>query len=145
MIKYQTFLFIGVILFQNLIHAQAPPVTNSLNAGKLLVELINNIKPTSMISSFAGKKSGLIANATKAVSGPALAKTISSLAGFIKPGMFKQGFDLKSLQKAASTTKSITDATGLMKNLEGGIKQEGMADDWDTKRTNWLSNLDLLK
>ena len=134
-----------MLFSQNLIHAQVPTVSNNLNAGKLLVELINNIKPASMISSFAGKKSSLIANATKAVSGPALAKTISSLAGYIKPGMFKQGFNLKSLQQAASTAKSFTDAAGLMKNLEGGIKQEGMTDGWADKRAGWLSNLDLLK
>jgi hypothetical protein len=143
--KCKYFLIIGMLLFQTLTHAQVPTVTNSLNAGKLLVELINNIKPASMISSFAGKKKDLISSATKATSGPAIAKTISSLAGYIKPGMFKSAFNLKNLQQLASTAKTMADAKGLMKNLEGGIKPEGMAEGWDTKRTNWLSSLDLLK
>lgn len=98
-----------------------------------------------MISSFAGKKGELISNAAKAVTGPALAKNISLLAGYIKPGLLKNGFNLKSLQQSATTAKSITDAVGLMKNLEGGIKPEGMVDSWDAKRTNWSSSLDQVK
>lgn len=139
------YLITGMLIFQNAAQAQLPSVPGNMNAGKLLVELINNIKPASMISSFAGKKSELISSAAKAVTGPALAKNISSLAGFIKPELFKKGFNLKSLQDAARTAKSISDATGLMKNLEGAIKPEGMVDGWDAKRTKWSNNLDLLK
>lgn len=139
------YLITGMLLFQNVAQAQLPSVPGNVNAGKLLVELINNIKPASFISSFAGKKGDLISSAAKAVTGPALAKNISSLAGFIKPGLFTKGFNLKSLQDAASTAKTLTDAAGLMKNLEGGIKPEGMVEGWDAKRTKWSSALDLLK
>ena len=139
------YLISGMLILQNIAQAQLPSVPGNMNAGKLLVELINNIKPSSMISSFAGKKGELISNAAKAVTGPALAKNISLLAGFIKPGLLKNGFNLKSLQQSATTAKSITDAVGLMKNLEGGIKPEGMVDSWDAKRTNWSSSLDQVK
>jgi hypothetical protein len=39
----------------------------------------------------------------------------------------------------------MSDATGLLKNLEGNLKPEAMTADWAGKRSGWLTALDLLK
>lgn len=116
------------------------------NAGSLLTQLAGAIKPTSFLESFAGGgKTNWLSAAGKVTDAIGMAKSISSLAGFIKPGMFKQGFDVNNLLQAANTVKTITDATGLLKNLEGGLKPAAMVAGWASKRTGWLSALNLLK
>jgi hypothetical protein len=134
----------------NHVMAQVPKeipatVPAKVNAGGLLTQFTNAIKPTSFIDSWAGQKGDFLSKAGNVTQAAGLAKGISSLAGFIKPSMFKQGFNLKSLLDAANTAKTMTQATGLLKNLEGGLKPEAMASGWAGKRSSWLSALDLLK
>jgi hypothetical protein len=74
-----------------------------------------------------------------------MAKSVSSLSGFIKPGLFKQGFNLGSVTQAANTAKTYSDASGVLKNLEGGLKPEAFVSSWAGKRTGWLNALSLLK
>jgi hypothetical protein len=59
--------------------------------------------------------------------------------------MFKNGFNLQSLLKTANSVKSMADATGLLKNLEGSLKPEAMTNDWKAKRGGWLNALSLLQ
>jgi hypothetical protein len=59
--------------------------------------------------------------------------------------MFKSGFNVPDLTQAAGAAKTMADATGLLKNLEGGLKPEAMTTDWASKKTSWLSALNLLK
>ena len=121
------------------IEAQLP------NASGLLKQFTNAIKPASFLDGWKTAKSGFLNEAGKVSSAAGLAKTVSSLAGFIKPAMFKDGFNLKSLQQAAGAAKTMSDATGLLTNLEGGLKPEAMVDSWAGKRSGWLSALNLLK
>lgn len=128
------------------VHAQVPNVsTKHVNAGSLLTEFAKAIKPGSFLSSWASGKSGWLSKASKITDAAGMASSISSLAGFIKPGMFKSGFDPKSLTQAAGAAKSMADATGLLKNLEGGLKPEAMSSDWGAKKSSWESALALLK
>ena len=115
------------------------------NAGSLLTQFTNAIKPSSFLDSWTGGKTNWLAQASKITSAAGLAKGIGSLAGFLKPGMFKQGFNLQSITQAASTAKTMSEATGLLKNLEGGLKPEAMTSGWTGKRSGWLKALDLLK
>jgi hypothetical protein len=39
----------------------------------------------------------------------------------------------------------MAQATGVLKNLEGGLKPEAFLSGWSTKRTGWLSALNLIK
>lgn len=39
----------------------------------------------------------------------------------------------------------MSDATGLLKNLEGGLKPEAMTSEWAGKKNSWLSALQLLQ
>ena len=127
-------------------HAQVPNVsTNHVNAGSLLTQFAKAIKPASFLSSWTSGKSGWLSKASKIVDAGGMASSVSSLAGFIKPGMFKSGFNVQELMKAAGTAKSMADATGLLKNLEGGLKPEAMSSDWGAKKTSWESALALLK
>lgn len=127
-------------------NAQVPNVsTKHVNAGSLLTQFAKAIKPASFLSSWASGKSGWLSKAAKVVDAPGMASSISSLAGFIKPGMFKSGFNVQQLMSAAGTAKSMADATGLLKNLEGGLKPEAMSSDWGAKKTSWESALALLK
>ena len=138
------------LMMKNDLMAQVPAVppqvnTGKVNAGSLLTQFTNAIKPSSFLDSWKGEKGNWLANAGKITQAAGLAKSVGSLAGFIKPGMFKQGFNLQSLLGAANTAKTMADATGLLKNLEGGLKPEAMTSGWAGKRSGWLSALSLLK
>lgn len=127
-------------------NAQVPNVSaNHVNAGSLLTQFAKAIKPASFLSSWASGKSGWLSKAAKVASAPGMASSISSLAGFIKPSMFKSGFNVQELMSAAGAAKSMSDAAGLLKNLEGGLKPEAMSSDWGAKKTSWESALALLK
>lgn len=125
--------------------AQIPKVGGSGNAGKLLTQFVNAIKPTSFTDEWAGQKSGFLGSVGKISSAAGFASSISSLAGFIKPGMFKSGFNVQTLLNAANTVKTIKDASGLLKSFEGGLKPEAFVSGWAQKRSGWLSALNLLK
>ena len=141
--------FFCIILHKNTLMAQVPavpPVTSGkVNAGSLLTQFTNAIKPSSFLDSWKGEKGNWLSSAGKITEAAGLAKSVGSLAGFIKPGMFKQGFNLQSLLSAANTAKTMADATGLLKNLEGGLKPEAMTSGWAGKRSGWLNALSLLK
>lgn len=113
--------------------------------GKLLTQFANALKPASMLNSFAGEKSGWLAKAGKIANAVEMASSISSLAGFIKPDMFKSGFNVNSLLQTANTVKTMTDAAGLLKNLEGGLKPEAFLSGWTKQKAGWTSALNLLK
>ncbi len=123
----------------------APAETQLPNLGNLVKQFTGAIKPSSFLDTWTTGKAGFLGGLGKITNAAGLAKSVSSLAGFIKPAMFKDGFNLKSLQDAAGAAKTMTDATGLLKNLEGGMKPEAMTDDWSGKRNNWLSAVNLLK
>jgi hypothetical protein len=133
----------------SLLQAQLPinkdAVTSAANPGKLLTQFTNALKPASFLSSFAGAKSGILGKAQKASSALDIASTVSSLAGYIKPDMFKQGSSAKSIMDMGSKVKTMTDAAGLLKSFEGGLKPEAFTSAWSTMRPGWLSALNQLK
>lgn len=135
------------------VHAQLPDVISKTKSdlisnaspGKLLAQFSQAIKPTSFLSSWTGQKSSWIGKAGKVTDAIGMAQSISSLAGFIKPDMFKNGFNVSNLLQTAGTVKTIANATGVLKNLEGGLKPEALLGSWANQRGGWLSALSLLK
>lgn len=122
------------------------PKTGKANIGNLLTQFAGALKPTSFLDSWTGGgKTDWLSAASKVTDGGGLGNSISSLAGFIKPDMFKSGFNVASLIKTANTVKTLSSATGLLKNLEGGLKPEAFTSGWSSKRTGWLSALNLVK
>lgn len=113
--------------------------------GKLFTQFTNAFKPKSFTSSFTKEKKTLLNKAVKVNSSAAMAKNISSLAGFIKPEMFKSNFNVSSLQNHANTAKTIGQATRVLKDLENGIKPEAFSDVWKLQRSGWLEDLNKLK
>ena len=125
--------------------AQLPVSVGKPDVSALLKQLVGGIKPSSFISSFAGEKENWLSTVAKTASVPDLAKNIASLGSFIKPSMFKEAFSMKNLQKTAATAKTMADASGLLKNLEGGLKPEALTSDWTSTRPGWIKALGLLK
>ncbi|MFT3825674.1 MAG: hypothetical protein QM731_17270 [Chitinophagaceae bacterium] len=119
--------------------------TAQTGIGNLLTQFSSAIKPTSFLSSWTGQKTSWLGAASKVTDAVGTAKSISSLAGFIKPDMFKSGFNVNSLIQTAGTVKTMSSATGLLKNLEGGLKPEALTSAWSSQRSGWLSALDLVK
>ena len=117
----------------------------SVNIGSLVKQFTKAIKPSSFIDSWGKEKNNWLGAAKKVKDPAALASSIGSLAGFIKPGLFKGGFDVQNLISSASSIKTMAESTGLLKSLEGGLKPEAMEDSWAGKRAGWLSALDLIK
>ncbi|SEO99872.1 hypothetical protein [Niastella yeongjuensis] len=120
------------------------PVGSVANAGQLVTQLVNAIKPSSFTSAFSGAKEGILGDASKISSATGLASTVSSLVGYIKPDMFKTGSTAKSLLDMGTKAKTMADASSLLKNFEGGLKPEALTNEWSGMRTGWLSALNQL-
>jgi hypothetical protein len=118
----------------------------SPSAGSLLKQFAGALKPTSFLSSWAsGGKTNWLSAAGKVTDAVGMASSISSLTSFIKPDMFKQGFNVGTITQAASAVKTYSDASGLLKSLEGGLKPAAFLSSWATKRPGFMSALSLLK
>jgi len=118
----------------------------SSSPSSLLTQFAGALKPTSFLSSWAsGGKTNWLSAAGKVSDAISMAKSVSSLTSFIKPSMFKHGFNVSSITQAASTVKTLSDAGGLLKNLEGGIKPEAFLSSWASKRPAFDKALSLLK
>jgi hypothetical protein len=149
--KKSLFLFLLLCLGTLTTHAQLKNVlpkatTAKANIGSLLTQFAGALKPTSLLGSWAsGGKTDWLSTASKVTDAIGVGKSISSLAGFIKPDMFKSGFNVTSLIQAAGTVKTLSSATGLLKNLEGGLKPEALTSTWASQKPAWLSALSLIK
>jgi hypothetical protein len=142
------FLLLAVSLTFLSSRAQLPDVAKSMmpKASSLLEQFAGQIKPSSFLSSWAsGGKTSWISAASKVSDAVSMAKSVSSLSGFLKPGMFKQGFNVGSIAQGASAVKSYSEAGGLLKNLEGGLKPESFLSSWQSKRPAFMKALDMLK
>ena len=133
-----------LLSISHLIQAQIPKVGSVANAGQLVTQLVNAIKPASFTSAFAGAKSGILDQASKISSAASMASTVSSLIGYIKPDMFKTGSTAKSLLDMGSKAKTMADGASLLKNFEGGLKPDALTSNWSGMRTGWLSALNQL-
>jgi hypothetical protein len=115
-------------------------------ASSLLEQFAGQIKPTSFLSAWGnGGKSDWLSVAGKVKDAAGMAEGVSGLSGFIKPEMFKSGFNVSSVTKAASAVKTYSEASSLLKNLEGGLKPEAFLSSWASKRPSFMSALDMLK
>jgi len=124
--------------------ADATAATSS-SAGKLLTQFGSALNTTSLLSSFAGQKTGWLAKASKVTDAAGMASSVATLAGGIKPSMFKSGFNVNSIISAASTVKTMASAGGLLKSLSGGLKPEALSSSFATQKPAWESALSLLK
>lgn len=146
-------LFASLVLLAltgSLTQAQLPQlnknaVTSAVKPGQLLTQFTNALKPTAFTSAFAGAKEGIVSKAQKASSALDIASTVSSLAGYIKPDMFKQGSTAKSIMDLAGKAKTMAEAGSLLKSFEGSLKPEAFTSNWSNVRPGWLSALNQLK
>ena len=148
--KKRLLLLFVIGLTANTSQAQLPDVLSkaggSSSPGSLLTQFAGALKPSSFLSSWAsGGKTNWLSAAGKVSDAVSMAKSVSSLTSFIKPSMFKQGFNVGSITQAAGTVKTLSDAGGLLKNLEGGLKPEAFLSSWASKRPAFDKALSLLK
>lgn len=114
--------------------------------GNLLSQFAGALKPTSFLPSWgSGGKTDWLSAAGKVSNAVSMAKSVTSLTSFIKPDLFKSGFNVGSLTQAASAAKTYSDASGVLKSLEGGLKPEAFLSSWAGQRSGWLNALNLLK
>lgn len=132
-------------------YAQLPNVTapaaNAVgNIGQLVTQLVGAIKPTSFTNAWSGEKANWMQKAQGAASNAqGIASSISSLAGFIKPDLFKQGFSAKGLTDLAKNITSLSGAAGLLKTFEGALKPKAFSNEWQGQRGGWEKALSLLE
>ncbi|OQP60682.1 hypothetical protein A3860_32295 [Niastella vici] len=139
-----------LIISCSLVHAQLPTLkkgalATAANPGQLLTQFTNALKPTSFTSAWTGAKEGVMAKAQKAASAVEIASTVSTLVGYIKPDLFKQGSTAKSLLDMSNKVKNMSEATSLLKSFEGGLQPTAFTGNWSSMRTGWLSALNQLK
>jgi hypothetical protein len=117
------------------------------NPGSLLTQFEGALQPSSFILSSwgTGGKTSWLSTAGKVSDAVSMAQSVSNLSRYIKPAMFKQGFNMSSITSAARAVKTYSDASGVLKSLEGGLKPEAFVGNWAGKRSSWLSALNLLK
>src|SRR5258708_35054938 len=73
------------------------------NPGSLLTQFAGALKPTSFLPSWgSGGKTDWLGAAGKVSNAVSMGKSVSSPAWFIKPAMFKKGFQACSVVQAAS-------------------------------------------
>jgi hypothetical protein len=136
---------LALIAVSHFVQAQIPKLGGVANAGQLVTQLINAIKPTSFTSAFAGAKEGILGKAKNIASAADMASTVSSLVGYIKPDMFKTGSTAQSLLDMGTKAKTMADGASLLKSFEGGLKPEALTSSWSNTRTGWLSALNQIK
>src|SRR4051812_30749444 len=100
---------LALLSISHFVQAQIPKMGSVANAGQLVTQLVNAIKPTSFTSEFAGAKSGILDQASKISSAAGIASTVNSLVGYIKPDMFKTGSTAKSLLDMGSKAKTMAE------------------------------------
>jgi hypothetical protein len=122
-----------------------PAASSAPNIGSLLGQLTNAINPAAFTDAFAASKSGFLNGLSSVTDAGGIASTVSSLASFIKPDMFKTGLSPQTIADGASKVSSLADASDLLKNFEGGLKPEAFVSDWASKRSGWLNALNMLK
>src|SRR5258708_35879154 len=77
------------------------------NPGSLLTQFAGALKPTSFLPSWgSGGKTDWLGAAGKGSNADSMSKIVSTLAGFSKPAMFKQGFNACSMPQSAITGKT---------------------------------------
>ena len=74
-----------------------------------------------------------------------MAQSVASLAGGIKPTMFKSGFNVSSLIESASTINTQVGAGGMLDSLEGGLKPEAVSSSFAAQKPGWERALNMLK
>lgn len=116
-----------------------------LNIGGLVSQFTNALAPAAFGSNWAGGKGGFMKSLKTISSAAAAGQAISSLIGFIKPSMFKKGFNVNSLLQTAGTISTMGQAAGLLKNLDGGLLPSAFGNGWGAKRSGWSSALSLLQ
>lgn len=142
--------FVLLVTFSSLTMAQLPDITKDITSaagpGKLLTQFVSEIKPSSFTSGWAAVKNGILGKAQKTTDPTQLASSVSSIAGYIKPNMFKKDSTTQNnIAQMATRATSMADVAGLLKNLEAGLKPTAFLSSWASKRTSWLSALNLLK
>lgn len=128
--------------------AQLPvkvPTAATGNIGNLFSQFTNSVKPESFTSQWAGSKGNFLSGLSKVKDAAGIGKNVATLAGFIKPDMFKSGFNVQNLIQTANTVKTMGAAANLLKTFEGGLKPTAFLSNWTQKRTGWLSALNLIK
>jgi hypothetical protein len=90
-------------------------------------------------------KDTAVNKAQKAIDVSDVAGTVSTVANFIKPQMFRQGVSAQSIAGLAGKAKTMSDAAGLLKTFEGDLKPEAFTSSWLGQRSKWLSALNVLK
>ena len=145
-------LLVLLILGMTVITAQAKlkdvlsKTSGKSSPASLLTQFAGALKPTSLLSSWAsGGKTNWLSAAGKVTDAAGMASSISSLTSFIKPDMFKQGFNVGSITQAAGAVKTSSDAGGLLKTLEGGLKPAAFLSSWASKKPAFMNALNLLK
>lgn len=147
--KWYTMAVVFLLAFSPKAHAQIPKVQDEASSkmaspGKLLTQFAGALKPSSFLPSWGEEKNNWLSTAGKASSAQTIAQSISSLIGYIKPGMFKKSDDAESLIQQAGSVKEIAQASGLLKSLEGSLKPEAFLSSWPSQKSGWISALNLL-
>ena len=143
-------LALGLTLSIQAVHAQLPGLSKgalpaAMNAGKLITQLSGSLNPTSFTDSWSSGKTGFLGKAQKVSDAVSMASTVASLAGFVKPALFKEGSSAAGILQTANKVKTMTDAAGVLKSFEGGLKPEAFTSGWGSQRSGWMSALNLLK
>jgi hypothetical protein len=149
--KYYILLFFVMTRLVTVTYAQLPnvsaPSTNAVaNIGQLVTQLVGAIKPGSFTSAWDGEKANWMQKTQSTASdAQGIAGSVASLAGFIKPDLFKQGYSAQGISELAQKVTSLSGATTLLKTFEEGLKPKAYTDEWQDQRGGWQKTLDVLQ
>lgn len=117
----------------------------SVLPAKLYGQLANAIKPSSFLSASQNDGKTLQVIAGNANDPAGIAKDLASLAGYIKPDLFKSSFNVAGFRSGASAVTTSGQIAGMLKNFESGIKPAALLGIWKMQKSAWTNDINNLK
>ncbi len=112
---------------------------------RVLVQFTNGLNPASFVTSFPKEKNAFITKTSKINTPQDFAKSVSILAGYIKPDMFKSDFNVSQFKNQSLKVKTTQEAGDLIKNLEKNLKPIAFSGVWNLQKKGWVDNVNNLK
>src|SRR5688572_27786403 len=121
-------IFIAMILITisglNLQCGPKPQATVAPSISSLLGQLTSAINPAAFTDAWAGSKGNFTNGLSSVGSASGIAGSVSTLAAYIKPEMFKPGITPQAVADSANQVTDMEKATRLLRGFEGNLRPE---------------------
>ncbi len=119
--------------------------TAKSDAGSLLAEFANVLKPDALNKSFVKQKKSFAESAKTSIQIEQLGRSALQLFSNVKPGYFKDAAVTERLIAAAAKIQSKSELSNVLIKFESNLKPQALNSMWKLQRSTWLHSLGMLK